>query len=305
MARERSSGTGRGRHHEPPKLSGVAALPPGFILTVNILILAVLLMLAVAWQWEWKGFGHDKLPAVLWGVFPIVVPWAAALGGWLVSVKGVVGYWDRSNSPDPAIRDKQRLRWNAWHLIRVPMGMVLGTVGALLAVVFAGIVSTGAEGSLDATPLGLLTIALVAFVLGYRQESFDALVRRVLELITAKADRAVQAEQEDGEGEGFLSRAKPFWRADVNGSGKNSVVVSNRSDKAVSLGQNAITITGADKDAFKLGAAPDEVPAGTDALISVVFKPTREGEHKAAIAVKLGDETGKLTITGYGNKPED
>ena len=287
------------------RLKGLAGLSPGFFLAVNMVELVVLVLLAVAWQWQWRGFHHDQLPAVLWGCLPIAVPWAAAWGGWLISVKGVVGYWRKFNSPKASVRNAERLEWNAWHLVRVPTGIVLGTVGALLAVIFAGVVSTSDDGHLDTTPLGTLTIALVAFVLAYRQESFDALVRRVTDLIMVKADRALAEEEDDADGPGdrILTRVSPFWRAPVNGTGTNSVVVVNHGAAEVALPDGSIKITGPDAGSFTLDQPPTSVPANGAVLVPIGFKPTEQRTYKAQLEVQLGDRAGTLSITGYGNAP--
>jgi hypothetical protein len=289
-----ATGAGAG---EVVKNSGIAALPPGFFLLVNFVELALLVLLFMGWQWEWRGFGHDRLPAVLWGVFPIVVPWAAAWGGWLISVKGVVGYWRRSNSHNADIRNRQRLQWNAWYLVRLPMGIVLGTVGALLAVVFAGVVSTGDDGRLDATPLGTLTIALVAFVLGYRQDSFDALVQRVVDLITAKAEKAVQDEKKDADADD--GRAKTL-RAKVGDSRTFTALVTNPFDEEVDLA-GKIAVTGTNHDLFQVVNPPTTAAPMAEFGVVVSFHPTVAGTFEAVLEVTLKDTTEQVKLTGYGN----
>jgi hypothetical protein len=278
---------------------GIAALPPGFFLLVNFVELVLLVLLFVGWQWEWRWLGHDRLPAVLWGVFPIVVPWAAAWGGWLISVKGVVGHWKQSSSPNLRTRQAQRLSWNAWYLVRVPMGIVLGTVGALLAVVFAGLVGTGADGRIDTSPLGTLTIALVAFVLGYRQQSFDALVQRVIDLITAKAEKAVQDEEAD-EGDDTDDGNAKTLRATVGEARTFTAVVTNPLDEEVDLADK-IAISGPDKDLFQVSGPPATAAPNAEFAVPISFHPVAEGRFEAVLEVTMKDQTAKVKLVGWGN----
>ena len=281
----------------------IASLPAGFFLALIIIEMALLVLLFVGWQWEWPGLGHDRLPAVLGGVFPIVVPWAAGLGGVLISLKGLVGHWNLSNSPDPAIRSRQRLRWNAWSLVRVPMGILLGTVGALLAVVFAGLVGTTDNGELDLSPLGMLTIALVAFVLGYRQDGFDALVGRVMDLLTLEADKAVRAEQSEIEGsQGSRGDQTLTLRANVGETRTYTATVTNPLDEEVDLA-GSISLTGADKDLFTLVKPPGKAAAKAEFGVPISFHPTTEGRFDATLEVNLKDQTATVKLTGWGNQP--
>jgi hypothetical protein len=101
---------------------------------------------------------------------PISVPWFGALGAVLI---GLYGIFDHSH------RDWQR-GLNSWHVARPFTGAVLGTVGFILFVSViraTGITPQPSEG------LGKLVYFAVAFVVGFREETFRQMIKRVADLI--------------------------------------------------------------------------------------------------------------------------
>lgn len=112
---------------------------------------------------------RDLLPPTVAGV-PISIPWFGALGAVLI---GLYGIFDHSH------RDWQR-GLNAWHVARPFTGAVLGTVGYIVfaSVIRAtGIVPTAPDG------VGRLVYFAVAFVVGFREETFRQLIKRMGDLI--------------------------------------------------------------------------------------------------------------------------
>jgi hypothetical protein len=109
------------------------------------------------------------LPAAVAGV-PISIPWFGALGATLI---GLYGIFDHSH------RDWQRAL-NKWHIARPFTGAALGTVGFIL---FAAVIR--ATGITPAAPdaVGKLVYFGVAFVVGFREETFRQLIKRVADLI--------------------------------------------------------------------------------------------------------------------------
>ncbi|HXM57294.1 MAG TPA: fibronectin type III domain-containing protein [Candidatus Dormibacteraeota bacterium] len=122
---------------------------------------------------------RDAIPPVVAGV-PISVPWFGALGAVLI---GLYGIFDHSH------RDWQRAL-NKWHIARPFTGAVLGTVGFILftAVIRATGVSPGAQDT-----LGKLVYFAIAFVVGFREETFRQLIKRVADLIVGPGQQWVSA----------------------------------------------------------------------------------------------------------------
>ena len=112
---------------------------------------------------------RDVLPPSVAGV-PVSIPWFGALGAVLI---GLYGIFDHSH------RDWQRAL-NAWHLARPFTGAVLGTVGYIL---FASVLRAAGIVPVDQGGVGKLIYFGVAFVVGFREETFRQLIKRVADLI--------------------------------------------------------------------------------------------------------------------------
>jgi len=108
------------------------------------------------------------------GSVPIGVVWFGALGAVLISLTGIVEHahdWDES--------------FALWHLSRPLVGASLAVVGVLI--LQAGVL---ASGSVPTNPPAIsenLLYYLVAFLVGYREETFRELIKRLVDLIFAPA----------------------------------------------------------------------------------------------------------------------
>jgi len=107
------------------------------------------------------------------GSIPIGVVWFGALGAVLISLTGVVEHaadWDG--------------RLYLWHLSRPLMGAALGVVAVLI--LQAGVLAAGTQPTTGTGTKNLLYY-LVAFLVGYREETFRELIKRLVDLIFAPA----------------------------------------------------------------------------------------------------------------------
>jgi len=105
------------------------------------------------------------------GSIPIGVVWFGALGAVLISLTGIV---EHAGDWDP--------RFDLWHLSRPLIGAALAVVGVLI--VEAGVLAAGTNPAkaVSEAPKNLLYY-LVAFLVGYREETFRELIRRLVDLI--------------------------------------------------------------------------------------------------------------------------
>jgi hypothetical protein len=114
------------------------------------------------------------------GSVPLAVVWFGALGAVLISLTGIVEHahdWDDS--------------FALWHLSRPLVGASLAVVGVLI--LQAGILASGSPVATPATtttppntPIEIpknLLYYLVAFLIGYREETFRELIKRLVDLI--------------------------------------------------------------------------------------------------------------------------
>jgi IPT/TIG domain-containing protein len=117
-----------------------------------------------------QGSLHFKL-----GPIPVGVVWFGALGAVLISLTGIV---EHAHDWDPG--------FNLWHLSRPLVGAALAVVAVLI--VQAGVLAAGAPPSGSSTEIPkYLLYYLVAFLVGYREETFRDLLKRVVDLILTPA----------------------------------------------------------------------------------------------------------------------
>jgi IPT/TIG domain-containing protein len=116
------------------------------------------------------------------GSIPIGVVWFGALGAVLISLTGIVEHthdWDAS--------------YALWHISRPLVGASLAVVGVLI--MQAGVLAVGTTPGTSTPPQtpGIQPIPqnllyyLVAFLIGYREETFRELIKRLVDLILAPA----------------------------------------------------------------------------------------------------------------------
>jgi len=143
---------------------------PNWIIGVDVLYVVALGGLAL-W-WGMSPHLRTHFPPVGSGV-PIQVLWWGALGAVTVSLAATTKFRD---TWDPSL--------NAWHVSRPILGAVLGAVSYLIFVVV--IATTGASRSHAGS--GQLTFDLVAFLVGYREETFRMLISRATDSLLGSAD---------------------------------------------------------------------------------------------------------------------
>jgi hypothetical protein len=153
------------RSHYRPVVSERPASTPGvarfFLLSISYLIL--LLGGAIVYFW-WTPL-QQAVPTQF-GPVPIGVPWWGATGAVMNSLYGVFFH---SEEWDPS--------FNFWHASRPLLGAVLGIVAYLIFVVVIDATGTQAKTS------GNLVYYLAAFLVGYRETTFQGLIQRAVDVL--------------------------------------------------------------------------------------------------------------------------
>jgi hypothetical protein len=153
-----------GRREWVRGISGVFALQTCYALILGVLIFA---------------YFADRtlipLPDLL-GVIPIGVPVFGALGAITISMSALADH-----------RDNWETEWWYWHASRPIVGAIVGTVSVVFFVV--GILSVGQKAPTASAAPNLLYYA-IAFVVGYREQSFRELVKRVIDLLLKPASES-------------------------------------------------------------------------------------------------------------------
>ena len=109
------------------------------------------------------------------GPLPFTSIWFGAAGGWLISLQGIFAYnhrWRRS--------------FDYWHYARPILGAFMGTLGCLVFIVLNQAATT------KHLPASGVFYAVLAFVLGYREQSFRALMTRLIDTIILPPDNTAQ-----------------------------------------------------------------------------------------------------------------
>lgn len=281
--------------------------PPGVLLGLLLVELAGLVALFVARLTEWRGFTAANLPSVYADTFPIVAPWAGAVGGVTMGLFGLAKHWSSMATLPPDLyggRGSQghrhalrraagdRRRWNVWYLLRLPIGMALGTVGALIVVFVAGTVATAGGGGLDVTPRGSVLVGLIAFAVGYRQNRFEELLTRVFDVIGGPGEtRTKKAEGVTVEPAAVVLAAAPGSTA------TSAIVLANGGEHPVAV---EAEVTGRDRSQFTVRDVPAEVAPGATLVAVVAYGPESDGPHHAELVVTTGSVDHRVSLSGTG-----
>jgi hypothetical protein len=138
------------------------------VFTLQLLYLAVLVVLGLGL------FGDQKTPW-LPGVGPAAlgVAWFGALGAVTISIAAMS---EHRHDWDP--------EWWYWHALRPFAGAILGSVSVLFFA--AGILAVQQQSAITtggATASSNLLYYVIAFTVGYREESFRELVKRIVDIV--------------------------------------------------------------------------------------------------------------------------
>jgi len=140
----------------------------GFVFWVEVVYLILLFVVAVIYVTALSTQLPFKFPESL-GPVPIGVPWFGALGAVLISLSAV---FDHRGDWNPDMK--------YWHFSRPLIGAALGLVSVL--VFQAGILAVNAQPGPSGRTANLLYY-LVAFLVGYREETFRELIKRLGDVI--------------------------------------------------------------------------------------------------------------------------
>jgi amino acid transporter len=130
---------------------------------LQVAYLVALFALAIAYVESADLRRH--LPTAL-GPLPVTAPWFGAIGAVLISLTGIFLH---SRNWDPS--------YELWHITRPLVGAIIGPIGCLILVVIVS-----AANKTGQTP-NRAFYDVVAFLVGYREETFRALIKRGTDVI--------------------------------------------------------------------------------------------------------------------------
>jgi hypothetical protein len=158
-------------------------------------------------------------------------------------------------------------KYNYWHVARPFVGAVLGTVGFLI---FFGLIQATTQGqgttTTTSTPQhlagvtseGLIIYYVLAFIVGYREETFRDLVKRATDILFRPG--GVPAE---GAIDVFPGAPIPYGRVPVDGTSEPiDVRVTNQSDTTIVVPAGGVSFTAGQAKHWSI----EDAPAGDQRL---------------------------------------
>jgi hypothetical protein len=282
------------RHPRHPR---ILRLGPSFFFWLEIFYLTLLVAIAVAYNRNDFGLKNAFEGGLIGGILPLGVPWFGAVGAVVISLQGVFDHstnWDR--------------RYNHWHLARPLFGTVLGTVAFFIFVLL--LKSTGSELEFltpEAAPDDFIVYYVVAFLVGYREETFRELVRRAVDLVFKPG--------------GLITAAKATVRFQVSGSeksdldfgetaiGETTQTLEVHNVGGASLTAPTVTVrTTQPADGSQFVSRNDAVTAAGDIApgafrtVEIVFAPDADGDFVGLVEVASPslEAPASIEITGKG-----
>jgi Abnormal spindle-like microcephaly-assoc'd, ASPM-SPD-2-Hydin len=265
----------------------IGSLSPGALLAISLVEFGILVVLLLARAYRWLGV--DSLPNPVGGVVPLVVPWAGALGGVCICLVGIAAHYSSWGNGE---------RWNVWYLVRPALGAAFGTFAALFVVLLLGTVGVTSGGPPDLSAFGSATLMAIAFVVGYREQTFRALVGRVVDVIIGPGAETSDDEQAVPGGFTLDTAELDFGEVPVNGSQTQSVRVTNRGRRPLGVHRSTVELAG--DSAFHLGEAPGNIPSGESRKLDIQFTPTLNGEAASTLTISVGGEVKTVALKGMG-----
>ncbi len=234
----------------------------------------------------------------------VLSPWVGlggAIGGATISLVGVsrhAQHWDGA-------------RFAFFHLVRPLLGLITGSVAVLIIIFVINGFSGGAAASatpgatpgagtavtLDPTkpfsPSAHAFMFIIAFVVGYREESFRELVKRVADLILTTA----KDPKDDPFTIGFLPPSVSLYAA-AGATATQLAYLANTTDKSIDA-DIVVTVEPADAGFTVAPAAARGIPAGGGVPFTITWTaPDPVTERTAALTALVGTRQFTLTLRG-------
>jgi Abnormal spindle-like microcephaly-assoc'd, ASPM-SPD-2-Hydin len=255
-------------------------------LALDVLYVAVLVVLLVGRQAHW--FWLDRIHNPIGGIIPLGVPWFGALGAVTVSIYGVVDH-----------ASNWMARWNLWHVIRPVVGAILGTVAYLI---FIGVIqATGTTPSaVGSSPsIKLITYLVIAFVVGFREQTFRSLVKRVVDILLSPGDEQKAPAVS-------ISPSPVSFGSVASGQPSTSIVTVTNTGSAALVVHGASSsppgtaIAGAGFGKSNDAVAGATINPGSSALLTVTLTPPAAGPQEGILTISCNAGTFPVTLAGTG-----
>ena len=260
----------------------ILKLSASFFFWLGLGYALLLLLLAIVYN---ASYHDEKQPYLIAGILPIGVPWFGAVGAVTISLEGIFK-WNQQWNPG----------YNYWHIGRPLFGAVLGIVAFYLFVLIFKSAGSTLPFLTDQTahpsaPTDFIIFYVLAFLVGYREETFRELIRRATDLILKPAAaQDSDAPQLTFRIAGVIVTQIEFAKATPGTESRRTVEILN-TGKAPLVAPN-VTITTSDPSSngvFKLDkdnvTGVKELGPNLSGTVDVTFIPANAGQYSAFLNV--------------------
>jgi hypothetical protein len=267
----------------------IPSLDPAFFFWLGMIDISVLLLMALIYNVHFR----DSRARLFGGILPIAVPWFGALGAVTISLEGVF-FWN----------DRWDRKYNYWHIGRPLFGAVLGIVAFFIFVVIGA--ASGAtpkffDGSTTALAKDCVTYYILAFLVGYREQTFRELIKRATDLILKPGTQPNPAPAVTLKVGGVMPAQVNFPNVTAGQTSSVTVEVQNSGDAPL-IGP-AITVSPIDPTpASTFAVANDRVTAAGDLApgeaktVDITFAPQTTGSFAGSLTVTATNLAAPKTV---------
>lgn len=261
-----------------PSLRKPSQWQPGTVYTYDVVWIALLIAILIGYsvQPAWSWLPHWTF--AFQNVMPLWIPWAGALGGVTISLVGVATH----------THDWKALEYAYWHLARPFLGAVCGSVAVLIVVLVLRSVDPNANGQAG-TPASVAILSVIAFVIGYREETFRTLVKRVVDVILASDTNATSPMA-------LVPSVLDFETSKVGQPKALTVTVVNAGKDTVHIPADAAKPEPMTGTVVATNAETDLAPGAT-AKVTVTWTPAKAGDDLSSPTTTLVLQTESRQLT--------
>jgi hypothetical protein len=276
----------------------ILRLGPSFFFWLAMLYTALLLLMAGVYNLR----PAEAKPTMLGGMLPIAVPWFGALGAVTISLEGIFlwnNQWDR--------------KYNYWHIGRPLFGAVLGIVAFFIFIVTVSTSGTSPQ-FLDhpekSAAKDFIIYYIVAFLVGYREETFRELIKRATDLILKPGTGAPTAPAVTFRVAGATPPEIRYADTPTNGTARVVVEVQNSGNAPLVTPAVAVTPI-APTVANTFSTVNDHVTGGGDLApgqvrtVEITFTPPAAQDCSGTLTVTASnlDSPKTIRVVGRGVVP--
>jgi hypothetical protein len=277
-----------------PNDSFIFKMRPNFFFLLAMTYTMVLLLVAVGYNLSYTG----PQPWLLGNMLPIAVPWFGALGAVAISLEGTMQWSESRWNPE----------YNYWHVGRPVFGAVLGTIGFFMFVLIvssSGNTPKFLETSDQITPAkDFIVYYVVAFLAGYREETFRELIQRVTDMILKPSERGAGIAQVNFKVAGVVQSEIAFPVTPVGETPMKTIDIVSSGDRP--LGTATLTLSGSDTKSKEVFSLTNDNVTGKDlgpnqaGTIDIKFAPKNQGTYSAILSVAAANlkQPATIRITG-------